>query len=215
MLPKPARKGRGSTGYASMPMFQICRKARFSRAHIAAAFACLCLAACETNDNLVTGSLGNASPRAIAFESIDGPPPQVFKRLVTQLSSQAETRQLPIVSRSNPAAWRVRLYLAAHVEKKQAGISWVGDVYDTRLNRAYRVSGEEPLGPGRKDIWSLADNAVLARIAANGLDSIMTGALNPAPFDAVPAIEPQEPPRNEGTPAATLPSHVALAATDH
>lgn len=194
-------------------------RARFSRAHIAAAFACLCLAACETNDNLTTGSIGNAVPRAIAFELIDGPPPQVFTRLVTQLSSQAETRQLPIVSRTNPAAWRVRLYLAAHVERKQAGISWVGDVYDTRLNRAYRVSGEEPLGPAakgaKKDIWSLVDNAVLSRIAANSLDAIMTGAQNPAPADTAPAVESQENLRNEGTPVAALPSHVAFAATDH
>lgn len=202
-----------------MPITQTRPRARFSRAHIAAAFACLCLAACETNDNLTTGSIGNTAPRAIAFESIDGPPPQIFKRLVTQLSSQAETRQLPVVSRTNPAVWRVRLYLAAYAEKKQAGISWVGDVYDTRLNRAYRVSGEEPLGStakgAKKDIWSLADNAVLARIAANSLDAIMTGAQNPAPADTAPAIEPQEAPQNEGTPVASLPSHVAFAATNH
>jgi hypothetical protein len=202
-----------------MSKFRTRLRARFSRAHIAAAFACLCLAACQTNDNLTTGSIGNDAPRAIAFESIDGLPPQVFTRLVSQLSSQAETRQLPVVSRTNQAVWRVRLYLAAHVEKKQAGISWVGDVYDTRLNRAYRVSGEEPLGPvakgAKKDTWSLADNAVLARIAANSLDAIMTGAQNPAPAGDAPAIEPQENPRNEGTPMASLPSHVAFAATDH
>ena len=180
--------------------------ARFSCAHLAAAFACLWLAACQTDDNLTTGSINASAPRAISFDSIDGPPPEVFQRLVAQLSAQAETRKLPVVSRTNAAAWRVRLYLAAHVEKKQAGISWVGDVYDARLNRAYRVTGEEKLGPSRKDVWALADNAVLAKIAANSLDAIMSGARSPdsAP---VPSAEPEETsPPETGTPMAALPS---------
>jgi len=188
-------------------------RARFSRIYLAAAFSCLLLAACQTDDNLTTGSIDRTAPRAIAFESIDGPPPAVFRRLVTQLSAQAEARQLPVVSRTNPAAWRVRLYLAAHVEKKQAGISWVGDVYDARLNRAYRVSGEEPVGPAKKDVWALADNAVLARIATDSLDAIMQGAGNPAPAAGEPpAIEPQDAaPPETGTPMASLPAGTATA----
>jgi hypothetical protein len=120
---------------------------------------------------------------------------------------------LPVVSRTNPAAWRVRLYLAAHTQRKQAAISWVGDVYDARLSRAYRVSGEEPLGPGRKDVWALADNAVLARIAANSLDAIMSGTRNPAPADSAPAAEPSMAPGTEplNTPIAALPAHTAFA----
>ena len=190
-----------------MPASQTRPQARFSCAHLAAAFACLWLAACQTDDNLTTGSINTSAPRAISFESIDGPPPEVFQRLVAQLSTQAETRKLPVVSRTNAAAWRVRLYLAAHVEKKQAGISWVGDVYDARLNRAYRVTGEEKLGPGRKDVWALADNAVLARIAANSLDAIMSGARLPESAPA-PTAEPEETsPPETGTPMATLSSH--------
>src|SRR5262249_50612885 len=101
----------------------------------------------------------------------------------------------------------------AHVEKKQAGISWVGDVYDARLNRAYRVSGEEPLGPVRKDVWTLADNAVLARIAANSLDAIMGGARGPD-LSPVPAGEPQDNgPQETGSPVAALPSNT-VAFTD-
>ena len=210
-----------------MPLFRGQQRPRFSCAHVVAVFACLWLAACQTDDNLTTGSV-NAAPHAIAFDSIDGPPPEVFKRLVAQLSAQAETRELPVVSRTNPAAWRVRLYLAAHTQKKQAAISWVGDVYDARLSRAYRVSGEEPLGPGRKDVWALADNAVLARIAANSLDAIMSGARNPAPADSAPAAapatepdmapagtepanEPQNTPHDMNTPMAALPAHTAFA----
>lgn len=181
----------------------------FSRAHIAAAFACLLLAACQTDDNLVTGSTGETAPRAIAFDSIDGPPPPVFQRLVEQLKAEAETRKLPIVSRTNPAVWRVRLYLAAHVEKKQAAISWVGDVYDSRLNRAYRVAGEETAGPASKDagknVWTLADNALLARIATNSLNAIMASGAAGTP---APSAEPRE----SGPALSSLPAHAAAFA---
>jgi hypothetical protein len=204
-----------------MPLLRAHCWPRFLRAHLVVAFACLLLTACQTDDNLTTGSI-NAAPRAIAFDSIDGPPPEVFKRLVAQLSTQAETRELPVVSRTNQAAWHVRFYLAAHTQKKQASISWVGDVYDARLNRAYRVSGEEPLGTNRKDVWALADNAVLARIAANSLDAIMSGARNPAPADSAPVAEPVEPqaapagsPADMGTPVAALPAHTAFADSGH
>jgi hypothetical protein len=204
-----------------MPFLRAHGWPRFAHAHFVAAFACLLLAACQTDDNLTTGSI-NAAPRAIAFDSIDGPPPEVFRRLVAQLSTQAETRQLPVVSRTNQAAWRVRFYLAAQTQKKQSAISssisWVGDVYDARLNRAYRVSGEEPLGSGRKDLWALADNAVLARIAANSLDAIISGARNPAPADSAPAAQPDEPqaapdgtPADMSTPMAALPARTAFA----
>jgi hypothetical protein len=168
-----------------------CERGAVARRRIlAAALACLLLAACQTDNGLVTGSLGPSAPRAIAFESIDGPPPTVFERLVAQLGKEAEARKLPIVSRANPAAWRVRLYLAAHLQKKQATISWVGDVFDVRYDRAFRVAGEEPVSPARKDVWALADDAVLARIAAKSLDAIMAqiGAPElPPPAPAEPA----------------------------
>ena len=142
----------------------------------------------------VGGSFAMASSGSVptvAFESIDGPPPTVFARLVAQLTSEAEARKLPVVSRANQGAWRVRFYLAASMQKKQAVISWVGDVFDTRYDRAFRVSGEEPVSPARKDVWALADDAVLARIAAKSLDAIMAQInapeLSPSPAPAEPA----------------------------
>jgi len=157
--------------------------------HFAVVFAC-CYSPLPDDNNLVTGSLGERGPHSIAFESIDGPPPPVFKRLVAQLSTEAETRKLPVVSRSNPAAWRVRLYLAVHVQKKQATISWVGDVFDAHYDRAFRVSGEEPVNPARKDVWALADDALLARIAAKSLDAIMNGPRG-TDSSSAPPDEPQ------------------------
>jgi hypothetical protein len=185
-----------------------CERDVVSRRRIlAAALACLLLAACQTDNGLVTGSLGSA-PRAIAFESIDGPPPTVFERLVAQLGKEAEARKLPVVSRSNAGAWRVRLYLAAHLQKKQATISWVGDVFDARYDRAFRVAGEEPVSPARKDVWALADDAVLARIAAKSLDAIM------AQINVPEASPPAPEPAGRDTPVADAGSARPVAVAD-
>jgi len=187
-----------------------CERGVVARGRIlAAALACLWLAACQTDNGLVTGALGPGGPRAIAFESIDGPPPTVFERLVAQIGKEAEARKLPIVSRANAGAWRVRLYLAAHLQKKQAVISWVGDVFDTRFDRAFRVAGEEPVAPARKDVWALADDAVLARIAAKSLDAIM--AEIGAPERSLPA--PAEP-TGRDTPVADAGSARPVALAD-
>ena len=51
----------------------------------------------------------------MAFESIDGPPPQVFDRMVSVLDSELKLRNLSIVSREGGAAYRVRSYLSAQV----------------------------------------------------------------------------------------------------
>jgi hypothetical protein len=176
-----------------------CERGVVSRRRVfASALVCLLLAACQTDNGLVTGSLGPSAPPAIAFESIDGPPPTVFERLVAQLTKEAEARKLPVVSRSNQGAWRVRLYLAAHMQKRQAAISWVGDVFDTSYDRAFRVAGEEPVSPARKDVWALADDAVLARIAAKSLDAIVAQMNAP---EASPSPAPAEPAGRE-TPMA-------------
>jgi len=176
---------------------------------VACMVACAALAACQTDNNLLTGSLGPATPRAIAFESIDGPPPTVFERLVAQLTREAEARKLPVVSRGDPNAWRVRLYVAAHYQRRQATISWVGDVFDTRYNRAFRVSGAEVVSPPRKDVWALADELVLSRIAAKSLDAIVAQIAAP---DAAPSPgpAPAEPAARE-TPVADAGTVNALA----
>jgi hypothetical protein len=179
-----------------------------ARRSFACVLACALLAACQTDNNLITGSLG-AAPRAIAFESVDGPPPSVFDRLVAQLRKEAEARKLPVVSRAIPNAWRVRLYVAAHWQRKQATISWVGDVFDARYDRAFRVSGEEPVSPPKKDVWALADDAVLARIAAKSLDAIVA-QMNAPDSAPSPAPAPAEPDARE-TPVADAGTVNALA----
>ena len=99
----------------------------------------------------------------VAFESIDGPPPQVFDRMVSVLDSESKLRNLSIVSREGAASYRVRSYLAAQVIRGRTMIAWVWDVYDNNQQRALRLTGEEPAGKAGRDAWAAADDLVLRR----------------------------------------------------
>ena len=133
-------------------------------------------------------SFASADGATVAFESIDGPPPQVFDRMVNLLDSEAKLRHLAVVSREGSAAYRVRSYLAAEIQGGKTTIAWVWDVYDRTQQRALRLSGEEPTGkPSGRDAWAAADDLVLRRIAQAGLTGL-SGMINgTAPADLPPA----------------------------
>src|SRR5882762_58733 len=148
------------------------------------------------------GAAGNAFASAgggatVAFESIDGPPPQVFDRMVNLLDSESRLRNVAIVSREGSASYRIRSYLAAQVSRGRTTIAWVWDVYDRDQQRALRLSGEEPAGKAGRDAWAAADDVVLRRIALTGLTGMINGT---APPD-VPAAPP---PRGRGPAVAGL-----------
>jgi len=110
----------------------------------------------------------------IAFESIDGAPPAVFHKLATSLKQEAGARQLAVVP-SSEANYRLRGYLAAQVADHATSIAWVLDVYDANERRAFRLSGEEKAA-GRG--WAAADDRLLARIAATGMQQFATFAVS-------------------------------------
>ena len=124
------------------------------------------------------------SSATVAFESIDGPPPQVFDRMVGVLDSESKLRSLSVVSREGTAAYRVRSYLSAQVVRGKTVIAWVWDVYDANQQRALRLSGEEPTSAkggrdARRDAWAAADDLVLRKIAQagfSGLSNMINGA---------------------------------------
>ena len=130
-----------------------------------------------------------ASGPTVTFESIDGPPPQIFERMVSVLNSESKLRNLSIVSREGTASYRVRSYLAAQINRGRATIAWVWDVYDQNQQRALRISGEEPAGKAGRDAWAAADDMVLRKIAQAGLSGL-SGMIN----GAAPAEPPQAPP---------------------
>jgi hypothetical protein len=120
----------------------------------------------------------------VAFESIDGPPESIFRKLVQDLNDEATTRQVAVVSRDAPAQYRVRGYVAALVEKRRRTvIAWVWDVYDGDQRRAIRITGEEPAGASGRGTWAAADDALLRRIAKSGIERLAT-------FLATPPAQP-------------------------
>jgi hypothetical protein len=136
----------------------------------------------------LAGPLSSGS--TIAFESIDGPPPEVFGRLVTSLNEEAGSRQIAVVSRSGAATYRVRGYMSAIVERDKTTFAWVWDVYDTDKRRALRITGEEPgAASRRRDAWAAADEAVLRRMARSGMERMAVFLNSPAP--AAPAAAPE------------------------
>ena len=140
------------------------------------------------------GPAGNAFASAgggatVAFESIDGPPPQVFDRMVGLLDSESKLRNVAIVSREGSASYRIRSYLAAQVSRGRTTIAWVWDVYDRDQQRALRLSGEEPAGKAGRDAWAAADDLVLRKIAQAGLSGL-SGMINGTPDTPQPAPAP-------------------------
>ena len=124
-----------------------------------------------TNSYAMAPSGGGGA--TVAFESIDGPPPQVFDRMVGVLDSESKLRSLSVVSREGSAAYRVRSYLSAQVVRGKTVIAWVWDVYDANQQRALRLSGEEPTAAkGGRDPWSAADDLVLRKIAQAGFSGL-------------------------------------------
>jgi hypothetical protein len=166
---------------------------------------------------------GAGDGATIAFESIDGPPPQVFDRMVGVLDSESKLRSLSIVSREGASTYRVRSYLSAQVVHGKTLIAWVWDVYDRDQQRTLRLSGEEPTGKSGRDAgrdpWAAADDLVLRKIAQAGLSGL-SSAINgpsqqrdmpqPAPDKRGPAVADA----NDSSPNAS--SLTALSyATDH
>lgn len=141
-----------------------------------------CASGGAASDSFAMASGGGPT---VAFESIDGPPPQVFDRMVGVLDSESKLRNLSIVSREGGASYRIRSYLSAQVVRGKTVIAWVWDVYDNNQQRALRLSGEEPAGKAGRDAWAAADDLVLRKIAQAGLSGL-SGMINGTPADAPP-----------------------------
>src|SRR5271167_2060838 len=131
----------------------------------------------------------------VAFESIDGPPETVFRSLVQQLNQEAQARQVAVVSRGSAAQYRIRGYVAAHVQGKKTTISWVWDVYDADRQRAMRLTGEEA-GTSSRTAWNAADDQVLNRIARDGMVRLAAFLANPSAPEFAPSAPPAQSPPN-------------------
>lgn len=187
-------------------------RARAALALLAVGFAA---GGCVTDGPM--NSFAQVGSPTLTFDSIDGPPPQVFERFVEALNAEAEAKALPTVSRNGTATYRVRAYLAAQISRGRTTIAWTFDVYETGQQRALRVTGEEPAGKPGRDAWSVADAQLLQRIARNGL-TVVAALLDGTGQGEAP---PQPPPSGRGaavaeaagtpTDAANAPPRTTLA----
>ena len=179
-----------------------------------ALLAACALGGCASSGGPASGAFAMASGGAatVTFESIDGPPPEVFRKLVANLDAEAQARKIPVVARSGPATYRVRSYLSAQVVRGRTMIAWVWDVYDGSQQRALRLSGEEPAGKPGRDAWAAADDLVLRKIAQAGLAGL-SGMINGTP--AEPAPPAAAPGKRGPAVAAVEPADRALAFNAH
>lgn len=148
---------------------------RFARAALLAASLCGLagtLGGCVTGGPADSYASMGGGGGTVAFDSVDGPPPQVFDRMVSVLDSETKLRRTPVVSRDSGPTYRVRSYLSAQVRGGRTIIAWVWDVYDRNQQRALRLSGEELTGKAGRDAWAQADDVVLRRIAQAGLTGL-------------------------------------------
>jgi len=174
-------------------------RAMVSRPFWLAATAALLLAGCQTQQPATMA----AQPRGatVAFDSIDGLPPQHFKTLVDDLNQEAQSRRVAVTSRLQPAAYRVRGYFAASLEKSRTTVSWVWDVFDRDEHRAMRISGSAPIN-GRD--WNAADPQLMQKIAQSSMDELAGFLNSPAVAQNAPAL-PSGPAlalTNDGSPEA-------------
>src|ERR1700744_6119159 len=198
ILPRPRRETLLRAGFAALWLASACA-----------------LGGCANGGAATSGAYAMATDAAgptVTFESIDGPPPQVFDRMVSVLDSESKLRNLSIVSREGSAAYRVRSYLSAQVIRGKTVIAWVWDVYDRDQQRALRLSGQEVGGKAGRDAWNAADDLVLRKIAQAGLSGL-SGMINDAPEPASPAGRRGPAVASAEQPAG--PGGAALAYTDH
>lgn len=162
-----------------------------------AALAVTCaLGGCQTDSRASMASLSptGAPGVTLAFDSIDGPPQDVFDALLRTLDAEAQTRNLAVVSREGPAAYRLRGYYAVQVKRGQATVAWVWDIYDGDQQREIRLSGEQPVGRAPRNAWAAVNEQALRTITRQGMDGIAgllgAPATAPAPVPSRPAGGP-------------------------
>jgi hypothetical protein len=162
------------------------------------------LASCDTTGQSIAPFAG-APAGTVAFERIDGLPEPQFRGLVQNLSDEASTRRIAVMSREGTAQYRVRGYAAAQIRGKHTVIAWVWDVHDANQQRLTRLGGEEEADNHQRG-WGAVDDQVLRRIAHEGMDQLASFLV--APPDRVPA-----PPALPAPPAPAPAASTVMAAT--
>lgn len=151
-----------------------------------------------------------AQPAQIAIAPVIGPPEGVSSELLTQLSTDLQTRSIRVAaSPTDKAAYTLRGYVVSSLEKKgnKAKISYIWDVTDESGKGVHRVSGEETAPAGNsKDPWSAVTPGVVKAITDKTVASIATwlpSQSSPAIASAATTTGANPAPKQSATPPAS------------
>ena len=162
------------------------------------------------------------SPRgaAVAFTSLEGPPPALSRRFAKDLVAEASGREITIADPKS-ARYFVRGYLTAYLAENGTAIAYVWDIFDSRHQRAQRVTDSVVVKGAAGDPWNAVDDAMLQSVAAKSADDLasflaatpeaIAAAARPSANVAAVAAEPAvtafaEPSSTSGKPLSYAPS---------
>lgn len=183
-----------------------------SRFLIAAAAACA-LAAC----NETAGDMGLAASQPkvmapgvpISVESLSGGSDAMRTKFAGALSQEASQRQIELVGPSATPRYRIRGYIdAGPNEEGKIALSFIWDVYDTKLKQAKRVEGAAEIKGSPSDPWSAVDDKLLQAMAAQSMNEIAGFLVAAGPADGktkVAAAKPASRPAAGARPMAYAP----------
>lgn len=140
------------------------------------------------------------SPRgaSVALASISGAPEAIAERFNQTFAQEAATREISLAE-PKTANYLVRGYISASPAEKGTSITYVWDVFDSKKNRAQRVSNFVMIPATAPDPWSVVDDKALASLAARSADDLAAVLTNTpeaianngkAPAPAVAAASP-------------------------
>ncbi len=163
-------------------------------------------AAAPTTTTRVAARPG-VSPRGapVAFVSLQGAPDGVVTRLSLATLSAATKRDIATTDAPS-AAYLARGYLTSWPTDEGTTFAVVWDIYDKGRHRAQRLDDQIVVRGQATDPWSLADERVLASLAASSADDLAATlsntpeALAAAGGGAVVAMDPS--PADNAAPVA-------------
>jgi hypothetical protein len=152
------------------------------------------LAACVDTANDVprveaSQSVTSAGGASVAFASIEGAPEAISARFESALAEAASSRDIT-VSDVKRAKYLVRGYVTAYPVEGGTAFAYVWDVFSADKKRTQRVDDALIVKRTGGDPWSIADDQVLASLAARSTNDI-AGFLAGMPAPAQPKPAPE------------------------
>ncbi len=157
----------------------------------------------------------NAPPIPVSLISLEGAPDNITALFNTKLKEEAAKRDIHLVLDTAQPRFKLKGYLSAYSSENSTTISWVWDIYDTRLEHTQRIDGEVQIKQTNADAWNLADDATLKTAASNAMNEIAS-YLSTAklPPKITPRIAPKPPVINPNLAAISPSSKRQISALD-